>query len=176
MKKLFTLLLTLLLVLSLGFACAEEEMLEEIVVPEGMILQEVLYDGSWIQFEDGFEVYLPIEWQEYPLTEEMNAQGIFYMAGTEDMSYSCAMGWQALEEACTIEELVADLLPVYPDAKIIDGTGVAMAYYEDAENNLMNYIALDGTEPGIYMFAFTPADDPVFNVLSAFIASTLRNY
>lgn len=136
---------------------------------------EGLFDGTWVQFEDGFEIYLPSDWYEFECTEEMNAQGIFYMAGTEDMSYSCTMAWQALEEDCTAEELHAELVTAYPDAEIVQVNGVALIVYADAQNNLLNCIALDAGEPGFYMFAFSPADDEDFATLAALIASSIRN-
>ena len=72
MKKVLALILCLLMALSLGCASAENV----------TTAAEVLYEGVWVQFEDGFEIYLPAEWYEFECTEEMNAQGIFYMAGT----------------------------------------------------------------------------------------------
>ena len=75
---------------------------------------------------------------------------------------------------CTVEELHAEMLKVYPDAQIMDVSGVGLIFYEDTANGLLNYIALDATEPGFYMFAFSPVDDEVFRVQSAIIASTIR--
>lgn len=172
MKKVLAFILCLLMVLSLCCASAET------VSDEGGYSHpcEVLYDGAWIQFEDGFELYLPAEWYEYPCTEEMNAQGIFYMAGTEDMAYTCTLAWTPLETECTIEELHAGMAAVYPEAQLSEVNGVGLVWYVDAENKLLNYLALDAAEPGVYMFAFSPIDDEVFVVQSALIASTLRNF
>ena len=65
MKKFLALLLCLMMALSLGAASAETT----------QHAAEVLYEGSWVRFEDGFEIYLPSEWYEFECTEEMNAQG-----------------------------------------------------------------------------------------------------
>lgn len=164
MKKLLALVLCLLMSLSLCAASAE-------TIGDAV---EVLYEGAWIQFEDGFEVYLPAEWYEFECTEEMNAQGIFYMAGTEDLSYSCTMAWSPLEVDCTIEELHAEIVKEQPEAQVMDVSGVGLVFYLDDANGLLNYIALDATEPGFYLFAFSPADDEVFAVQSALIAASLR--
>ena len=136
---------------------------------------ESLFDGTWVQFEDGFEIYLPSDWYEFECTEEMNAQGIFYMAGTEDMSYSCTMAWQALEEDCTAEEFHAELVTAYPGAELVEVNGIAVIVYADLENNLLNCIALDASEPGFYMFAFSPAGDEDFQNLAAAITASIRN-
>lgn len=164
MKKVLAFILCLLMALSL--CCASAETMTHPC--------EALYEGAWVQFEDGFELYLPAEWYEYPCTEEMNAQGIFYMAGTEDFSYSCTLGWTPLEADCTIEELHAEMITVYPEAQVMEVNDVGLVCYYDAANNLVNYLALDAAEPGVYLFAFSPADDEVFVVQSALIASTIR--
>lgn len=169
MKKVLAFVLCLMMALSLGYALAEAPAEEDYTHAA-----ELLYEGVWVQFEDGFEIYLPADWYEYECTEEMNAQGIFYMAGTEDMSYSCTLGWTALEAECTIEELHAEMVKVHPEAQVMDVSGVGLVFYVAVENGLLNYVALDATEPGAYLFAFSPANDEVFLVQSAIIASTIR--
>ena len=162
MKKLFALALCLLMLLGMT----------AVATAEGI---ESLFDGVWVQFEDGFEIYLPADWYAVECTEEMNAQGIFYMAGTEDMSYTCTLAWNALEEDCTIEELQAAMATVYPDAEVVEVNGVALVAYADTENNLMNCVALDAAEPGFYLFTFSPLDDEDFVNLAACIAASIRN-
>ena len=162
MKKLLAVALCLLLaVLMTGVAAAEAV--------------EQAFDGTWVQFEDGFELYLPSDWHSFECTEEMNAQGIFFLAGTEDLARSCTLAWQPLEEDCTVEAFHAELVTAYPDAEIVQVNGVALIAYADAENNLLNCIALDANEPGFYMFAFSPADDEDFVSLAVLIASSIRN-
>jgi len=63
---------------------------------------------------------------------------------------------------------------VHPEAQVMDVSGVGLVFYLDDENGLLNYIALDATEPGMYMFAFSPADDPVFRAQAGLIVATLR--
>ena len=166
MKKLLALLLSLMMLLSLGAAAAETV----------TSAAEMLYDGAWVRFEDGFEIYLPSEWYQYETTEEHHALGIFYIAGTQDFSRGFMMGWQQLNQDCTIEQLHAELVTAYPDAKIMDVSGVGLVYYEDPANGLMCYVALDATEPGMYMMGFFPMDNEEMKTLSALIASTLRCY
>lgn len=163
MKKVLALILCLLMVCTMSAALAEPSV-------------EGLYDGSWVQFEDGFEIYLPNDWCSFECTEEMNAQGIFYVAGTEDMSYSCTLAWKALDAELSIEELQAQMVQTYPDAEVVEVNGVGLITYVDSANNLLNCIALDAAEPGFYLFAFSPADDADFQMVAAAIASSIRNY
>lgn len=167
MKKFLALILCLLMALSMTAAVAEEA---------PAVLAEELYEGVWVQFEDGFEFYLPAGWVEYELTTEANAMGLFYAAGSEDGVYLCTLGWQPLEAEVTIEKAQTLLAASYPTATLTDVNGVGMVYYMDEANNTLNFVALDGAEPGFYVFAFTPGNDEDFQVLAALIASTIRNF
>ena len=158
----------LALILCLMMACVSIAVAEEVAI-------EDLYDGSWVQFEDGFEIYLPNDWYSFECTEEMNAQGIFYVAGTEDMSYSCTLAWKALDAELSIEDLQAQMVEVYPDAQVVEVNGVGLITYVDSANNLLNCVAMDAAEPGFYLFAFSPADDADFQMLATAIASSIRN-
>lgn len=167
MKKFLALVLCLLMAFSMTAAVAEEGALQTI---------DDMYEGVWVQFEDGFEIYLPADWYEIETTEEWHAKGIFYAAGTEDLSRVCTLAWQPLEAEYTIEQVHAELVAVYPDASLVNVNGVGLVAYVDAENNLMTCIALDAAEPGYYMFAFSPADDVEFQTLASLIASSIRNF
>lgn len=165
MKKLLSLVLCLMLALSMvSFASAEAASVEE------------QFDGTWVKFEDGFEIYLPSSWVEYECTEEMNASGIFYVAGTEDLSYSCMLGWKPLEVDTTLEAAYPAFEQNYPGANLIEVNGVGLIAYIDEENGLLNCVALDATEPGMYMFSFSPADDEDFQYLASAIASSIREF
>ena len=39
------------------------------------------YEGTWVPFEDGFQLYLPSAWNTYELTEDQVNQGVLYLAG-----------------------------------------------------------------------------------------------
>ena len=166
MKKILALVLALMMALSLSSVLAEATPVETV---------EQLYEGVWVQFEDGFEFYVPADWVQYETTVEMNAQGIFYMCGTADASYMCSLAWKPLEAETTIEEAYAAMQANYPGANLVDVNGIGIIAYIDAENGLLNCIAMDAAEPGMYMFAFSPADDEEFQLLASCIASSIRN-
>ena len=181
MKKFLALVLCLMMACTLSAAVAESadatesaDVTESSDGAESSNLEE-LFDGAWVQFEDGFELYLPADWVEFETTEEMNAKGIFFIAGTEDMSYSCTLAWQPLEAECTLEELQPTMAAKYPDAEVVEVNGVGLIAYTDAENNLLNCVAMDAAEPGFYLFAFSPADDEEFQNLAGLIAASIRN-
>lgn len=52
------------------------------------------YEGVWVDFEDGFRLYLPAEWVYYEITDEQSETGLFYRAGnngTGDASMGLAV-------------------------------------------------------------------------------------
>ena len=170
MKKLLALILCLMLAFSAVGVFAEEAVTEETAAEP----IEMLFDGVWVRFEDGFEFYLPSNWVEYEVTEEYNAKGLFYAAGSEDMSYACVLGWSPMEYDMTISELQTVMATKYPDAEAVEVNGVGLVTYVDPENNMLTCLALDATEPGFYMFAFSPADDAEFRYMASLIASSIR--
>ena len=73
------------------------------------------YAGTWVPFEDGFRFYLPSEWTQYELTDEVSAAGGLYLAGDGtkpditpffSVSYSYDEGVTALED---YEDILADI-------------------------------------------------------------------
>ena len=164
MKKLLALaILCLMMALSLTPALAEAAVVE------------TLYDGVCVQFEDGFELYLPANWVQFECSEEMLANGIFYMAVTEDQSYLCTLAWMELAGDLTIAQLQETLAATYETAEVIEVNDVGLVMFADVENSSLCFAALDGTEPGCYLFTFTPMDDEDFATVAALIASSIRN-
>lgn len=41
---------------------------------------QVDYEGTWVEFEDGFRLYLPPDWVSYELTDEERDDGVLYVA------------------------------------------------------------------------------------------------
>lgn len=168
MKKLLALALCLMMAFCMVSAVAEEE--------TEILAAEMLFDGVWVQFEDGFEFYLPSNWyQVEEIPQEWIEMGVFYAACTEDMAYNVTLEWHPIEEGTSMGMLYDAVSETSPDAGIALVNGVELLAYTNFENNQMTYIAMDGAEPGIYCFVFTPADDPDFQNLAALIASTIRN-
>lgn len=171
MKKFIALVLCLLMAISMFSAVAETEAANE---PIEIVVEE-LFDGVWVEFTDGFELYLPADWYSYECTEEDLANGIFFFAGNEDVSKSCTISWSALETECTIEEAYLSLLESEPEASLLSVNGVGLITYTDEENGVLSCVALDAAEPGLYFFGFSPADDEEFALLASAIVVSIRN-
>lgn len=161
MKKFFALMLVLLTVLMAGTAMAD--------------LANAPFEGVWVQFEDGFEILLPADWLELELQEEWIAGGIFYAACSPDGANTVQLAWTALETEMTAQQIQADLATVYPDASVMEINGIEFIGMTDVENDMFCMSALDGAEPGLYMFWFTPNSDAAFVDTAVAIATSIRN-
>jgi len=159
MKKMLSLVLALMMVLLAGFACAEEVKFED------------FYAGEWVAFEGGFQLYLPTEWPEVEITAELAESGVGY--GRSDGEWAFLLGYSALDADLSVEELQAILEGAYSYAEIIELQDCAVVCYLDEANDSLCFAALDGTEPGMYIFCFTPASDENLQALATVIMASL---
>lgn len=159
MKKILSLVLALMMLLFAGAACAEDVNIED------------LYEGEWVEFEGGFQLYLPTAWPEVEVTAEMEEAGIGYARADEDWAFMLA--WSALDADLSVEELQVVLQEAYSAAEIIQLDECAVVCYADVENDSLCFAALDGTEPGMYLFCFTPGSDENLQALASVIMASL---
>lgn len=158
MKKVFALLLMLLTVMMAGAAVAEAP-----------------FDGVWVQFEDGFEIMLPSDWLEIEVTEEMIAGGVFYVACSADGANTVQISWSPFEMELTAQDVCAALATQYPDAEVLEFNEIEFVGFTDEQNDLFGMAALDGVDPGMYIFWFTPNSDEAFADTAVAIATSIRN-
>ena len=71
-----------------------------------------VFAGTWLEFEDGFRLYLPSQWQEFTVTDEQRQQGLLYVAGdgsgSENAPY-LSVCWTSSDGYTTLEEIAAEL-------------------------------------------------------------------
>ena len=158
MKK----ILTLVLALMLTFTCA---------MAQGT---EALFEGKWVQFEGGFELYMPSDWVAFEVTEAEQAQGIIYTAGSEDETRLMQLGWFALPQAVTIDQMQAALAQSFVIVEKVNVNGIDLLCAGDADFDSLMFVALSEGDPGYYMFVFTPMSDPTLQGYAAAIAGSLR--
>ena len=162
MKKLLALVMALMMLLC-STAVAEE------------IAYEEFFDGAWVKFEEGFELYLPSDWLILESTEEELAAGIAFSVCSPDEAYYMALAWSALDAELTLEELQTALANAGYPVEPVEVNGIGLLVMGDAENDTLSFIGLDAAEPGYYTFLFTPMSDENLQTLAAVIASSLRN-
>lgn len=155
MKKVFALLLMMALLLT-GAAMAQEG-----------------YD--WYQYEEGFEIMIPSDWDQYQVPEEFAAEGIFDIFASADGSVVVQTAWVALEAPATMQELQAAFVGTYPDAEVIEFNGIEFLIYTDEANETMCISALDGADLGLYVFTFTGMKTDADVEIATAIATSIRN-
>jgi len=158
MKKILALVLALMMALSLVPAMAESV--------------ESYFDGTWVKFEDGFEVYLPSDWLQLEVTEEDLASGIFFGACSPDQTKLMQIAWSALEAEVTL----AELQPAFEGSKMVEVNGIQLLCIGDAANDTIAFVGLDAAEPGYYMFLFAPMSDAELLAYASVIAASIRNF
>lgn len=159
MKKMIAMLLLAFTVMMAGAAVAEG----------------APFEGTWVQFEEGFEILLPSEWLELEVTEEMIAGGVAYAACSPDGANTVQISWSALEAEMTVQDVEAALATEYSDVSIVEFNGVAFVSFVDEANDLFGMAALDGVDLGMYIFWFTPNSDAAFVDTAVAVATSIRN-
>lgn len=165
MKKVIAGLVVLMLVLSVA-AFAEETQQAYTV--------EITFDGSYIPFEeDGFQIYLPNEWNILEITPEWEEQGIYFSAGAEDGSQVVMLSAMSAE-GYEIADLAQELEGSYTGVSIITINDIDFVTYDIDASNASGMIALN--ENGYaYNFVFAPADNEEFMNLALQIMASIQN-
>ena len=138
------------------------------------VAQNALFEGKWVQFEGGFELHIPSDWVAFEVTEAEQAQGIIYTAGSEDETRLMQLGWFALPQAVTIDQMQSALMQSFVLVEKVSVNGIELLCAGDGDIDSLMFIALSEGEPGYYMFVFTPMSDTVLQGYAAAIAGSLR--
>jgi hypothetical protein len=162
LKKLLSAVLAALLI----FGCVAA--LAESAAPEN-----AAFEGTWVQFEDGFEVYLPSDWLVVDPTDAMKEAGIFYSVTSPDNARNMVVAWADAAGVETAADLKTQMATLYPTAEILTINDVDFVTYEDTANNSTGIVALDANG-GMFIFNFTPASDEAFGPIAVTIASSIR--
>ena len=87
-KKMLTLFLAGVMTAGLSvftFAEAETETPNDEVLEVTMEMMDPdLYEGTWVPFEAGFDLYLPTDWNVLDLTEDNIDDGIIFMVSPQE--------------------------------------------------------------------------------------------
>lgn len=161
MKKLIALLVAMMMLLAMPFAYAEEE-------------AEMPFEGEWYDFEY-FMVYLPSDWTEIEVTDDMAESGFYCVLVDAEGAHSMQFAYSELEEETTAEALVAQFQEAYGEENVtaFDVNGVTFFGYNDAEKDAVCIMALDPVDLGLYMFVFMPSSDADFMQLADAILATV---
>ncbi len=165
MKKLLTVILSVLLVLCSVTAMAEEN----------VITVDLVENGTWVAFDDyGFNVCLPSDWNVLEISEEAAEVGIIFSCQAPDSARSFTIAYNDLEAASDIETIAAGLAATYENVQVISINGIPYAAYEIAANDVTGIVALSQDGTALYQFVFYPASDSEFAPLALQIAASIN--
>ena len=164
MKKIFALVLALVLALSIA-AFAEEQPVDI----------ESIYEGTWVTFEDdGFNMYIPSDWVELELDQELiESSGFYYAVASADGACTFQLAWLPIEAEMDIAALQAEIASVYPEAAVVALNGFDAVCYADAEVGILTFAVLDQADLGVYYFNFTPASNEEMVVLASLMMASI---
>ena len=170
MKKMLAMLLAVL-TLCFGAAAMAESVPEADAAAEQAALTDLTAEGQLIE-ADGFQFYIPADWEQLELDDDDIAAGYVFAASSANEENGLVITYSALDAAMTAEELQAALVEVYPTATVQDLNGTSVVAFHDAEEDVLGIVVLDTVDPGYYIFQFIPASDADFVAVADAIASS----
>ena len=130
-------------------------------LPDFIVFDEasVNFEGTWVPFADGFQIYLPSAWNYYVISDEEAQDGVIYKAGQEDGS--CAVAVTYAQTGGVTEE---ELMQWYQEdgltgLRLVDVNSIPCVTYRAADGSYKGISFL--MEDGALMFAiaFAPCND-----------------
>ena len=170
MKKMLAMLLAVL-TLCFGAAAMAESVPEVDDAAEQAALTDLTANGQLIE-GDGFQFYIPADWEVGELTDENVANGMAFVSYDADEEHGLVLAYKSLETEIAIEALYDEIVKEYPAALMQDLNGTPVIAYADSENDMVNIIVMDTVDPGYYIFMFTPASDADFLPVADAIAAS----
>ena len=170
MKKMLAMLLAVL-TLCFGAAAMAESVPEVDDAAEQAALTDLTANGQLIE-GDGFQFYIPADWEAAELTDEETETGYVFAAASADEANQLIITYQALDAAKTAEEVQPGLAEVYPTATVMDLNGTSVVAFHDADEDVLGIVVMDTVDPGYYIFMFTPDSDADFLPVADAIAAS----
>ena len=170
MKKMLAMLLAVL-TLCFGAAAMAESVPEVDDAAEQAALTDLTANGQLME-GDGFQFYIPADWEAAELTDEETEAGYVFAAASADEANQLIITYVALDAAMTAEEAQPGLAEVYPTATVMDLNGTSVVAFHDADEDVLGIVVMDTVDPGYYIFMFTPASDADFLPVADAIAAS----
>lgn len=142
MKKMLAMLLAVL-TLCFGAAAMAESVPEVDDAAEQAALTDLTANGQLIE-GDGFQFYIPADWEAAELTDEETEAGYVFAAASADEANQLIITYQALDAAKTAEEVQPGLAEVYPTATVMDLNGTSVVAFHDADEDVLGGHRCDG--------------------------------
>lgn len=145
-------------------------------------VSEDVYEGQWWDTGLGFDIYLPADWVDSDLTEEMVEAGVVHIYGEDGGGANCTITCTEIpaEVADTydINALGEELASVNTTAMYAELSGIPAVIYANDEACISGFAMLSGDGYLLQGVISAPSDDqyeeygPVFENITASISPT----
>ena len=121
-----------------------------------------LYDGTWLQFVSGFDIYLPSDWNVLEITDENADAGIVFQAQQPDSPNNMVVSCTAAEEIGEVElpDIQAELSATegYSNVMLGEANGIGIVTF-DIEEMKVSGVAFLGESGNMYTIQIGLTDD-----------------
>lgn len=116
------------------------------------------FAGTWVEFDDGFKLYLPSEWNRYEPTEEASAAGTLYIAG--DGETFIIVNWAYDDSVSTMDDVLDAMLAEggYASEGMLDINGIRCLAFSGDGGELSGVAFLHSEYPN---YAFAVVAEPM---------------
>lgn len=156
---------------TLAFAEAETENAPDEVLEVTMDMMDPdLYDGTWVPFEAGFDLYLPTDWNVLEVSEENAENGIIFMVSPQENAEEAEAALSVQMNDATGAEL-ADIAAGYEEVGFtgigfVNVNGIDCVIYDDEPDGLQG-VSFLGESGTMYTIIMAPAESeeysPIWN-------------
>ena len=112
---------------------------------------EAAFEGVWMEFEDGFRLYLPKDWKSIEVTDEEDTEGVIFQAVGEQEGLR--VSFAAWEQEPSLEDIYSQYLESgATSCERLTINGIPCAF---VQNEAEDYLGLTFLHPDIRGFVLT---------------------
>lgn len=131
------------------------------------------YEGTWVSFEDEFQIYLPSYWDYYNLTDEETEQGILYKAECEPEDVSLIVNYALIDKTKLDSDAIAESYREagYSDVKQMKINGILCETCTVPEEEISLISFIGGNDDRLYMVMLNTDDEGSLHYMDSILRS-----
>lgn len=131
------------------------------------------YEGTWVSFEDEFQIYLPSYWDYYNLTDEETEQGILYKAECESEDVSLIVNYALIDKTKLDSDAIAESYREagYSDVKQMKINGILCETCTVPEEEISLTSFIGGNDDRLYMIMLNTDDEGSLHYMDSILRS-----